>query len=82
MLKGGSCNHTGSSFEFLDQLPGIQSVHKVDIAGTTIENGKGQITAVMHVKLGRLLVGIAAILQFKFFHFSSPYACLFRIRCS
>ena len=72
MLKGSGTSHAGSFLQFLDQLPGVQGIHKVDIAGTAIQNGDGQFAAIMHIQLSRLLIGVAAILQFKFLHCFSP----------
>ena len=71
MLKGGGADHTGGLLQFLDQLPGIQGVHKVNIAGTAIEDGKRQFAVIMHIQLCGFLVGITAVLQLKFFHFLS-----------
>ena len=33
-----------------------------------VEDGDGQLAAVVHIQLCRLLIGVAAILQFEFFH--------------
>ena len=61
MLEGGSAGHTGSCLQFLDQLPGVQRIHKVDVAGTAIQDLKGQIAAAEQIQVRRLLVGITTI---------------------
>ena len=43
MLEGGSAGHTGSCLQFLDQLPGVQGIHKVDVAGTAVQDLKRQV---------------------------------------
>ena len=68
MLEGGGAGHAGGFLQFLDQLPGVQGVHEVDVAGTAAEDGDGQLAAVVHVQGSRLLIGIAAILEFKVLH--------------
>ena len=61
MLEGGHCHHAGGFFQFLHQLPGVQGVQEIDVAGTAVENGDGQIRAIGHVNAGRLLVGVTAV---------------------
>ena len=68
MLKRSGAGHAGGFLQLLHQLPGIQCVQEVDVAGAAVENGDGQVAAVVHVDLGRLLIGVAAVFQFKFFH--------------
>ena len=71
MLEGGSAGHTGSCLQFLDQLPGIQGIHKVDVAGTTVQDLKRQVTSAEQIQMRRLLVGVTTILQFKSLHIIS-----------
>ena len=71
MLKGCSSNHAGCSLQFLNQLPGVQRIHEIDITGAAIQNRDRQFTSIMHVKFCRLLIRVAAIFQFKLFHFHS-----------
>ena len=73
MLERSGAGHAGGGLQLLDQLPGVQSIHKVNIARTTIEDHKGQLAAVVHIQFGRLLIGVTAILQFKFRHRYSPF---------
>ena len=40
---------------------------------TAIEDSERQFAAIMHIQLSRLLVGVTAILQFKFFHANLLY---------
>ena len=61
MLEGGDCRHAGGFLQLLHQLPGVQGIQEVDVAGTAVENGQGQIAAVCHVDPGRLLIGVAAV---------------------
>ena len=83
MLKGGDGAQAGGLLQLLNELPGVQRVQKIDVAGTAVENGDGQIGTVGHVDFRGLLVGIAAVFQFKFVHVTSLlYWCLFTMRCS
>ena len=65
MLEGGSAGHTGSCLQFPDQLPGIQRIHKVDVAGAAVQDFKRQVTSAEQIQMRRLLVGVTTILQFK-----------------
>ena len=80
VLEGGDGCHAGGLLQFLHQLPGVQGIQEIDVAGTAVEDGDGQVGAVRHVDGGRLLVGVAAVFQRKFFHFV-PSRCLLRILC-
>ena len=68
MLKRGGGRQAGGLLQLLDQLPAVQGVHKVDIARASVQDRNRQITSIRHIEFGRLLVGVAAILQFQFFH--------------
>ena len=68
MLEGGCRRHTQCFLDFLYQLPAVECVQKVDVAGSAAEDFDGQIAAVLHKDFCRLLVWITAIFQFKFFH--------------
>ena len=68
-------------FQFLDQLPAVQSIQEVDVAGAPVQDRKGQFAATLHGESGRLLIGIAPVFQFKFSHARSPYSCLLIISC-
>ena len=69
VLEGGDRHHTGGLLQLLHQLPGVQRVQKVDVAGTAVQNGDGQVRAVRHIDAGGLLVWVAAVFQCKFVHF-------------
>ena len=67
MLEGGGGGQAGGLLQGLDQLPGVERVHKIDVPRLAVEDGEGQLTA-FHKNAGGLLVGIAAIFQFQFGH--------------
>ena len=52
----------GRSLKFLDELPAVECVQEVDVAGTSVQYLDGKLRAVLHVDPGRLLVGVAAVL--------------------
>ena len=68
MLEGGCRGHTGCRFKLLDKLPAVESVHKVDVTGLAVQHLDWQIRAAFHKNSRRLLVGIAAVFEFKFVH--------------
>ena len=73
MLEAGGGGQAGGGLEFPDQLPGVQSVEKVDVAGLAVEHGDGQITAVPHEDPGGLLIGVAAVFEFQFVHIARSF---------
>ena len=75
MLEGGGTGHPCGCFQFFDQLPGVQRIHKVNISGATVEYFNGQIAVIVHAQGSGFLVGVAAVFQFKFFHVYSPFLC-------
>ena len=50
------------SLQLLDELPAVECVQEVDVAGTSVQYLDGKLRAVLHVDPGRLLVGVAAVL--------------------
>ncbi len=70
VLEAGGGGQAGGGLELPDQLPGVQGVQKVDVAGLAVEHGDGQIAAVPHEDAGGLLVGVAAVFEFQFVHLS------------
>ena len=81
VLEGGGGAQTQGLLQFLHQLPAVQRVQKIDVPGSSAEDFHGQIAVVVHINAGGLLVGVAAVLQGKFFHFSfapSPLALIRR----
>ena len=75
MLKGSGAGKACGRLQLLDQLIGVQGVQEIDIAGPSVQDGHRQLAAVGHIDLGRLLVGITAVFQFKFFHGLYPQFC-------
>ena len=69
VLEGSGTGHAGGLLQLLDQLPGVQGIHEVDVAGTAVQDGDGQLAAVMHIQGSGLLIGVAAVLQLKVLHF-------------
>ncbi len=63
MFKGGRGNHAGILFELFHQLPAVEGIQKVDIAGLAVQYVNRQIAAVRHKDPGRLLVGVAAVFK-------------------
>ena len=76
VLEGRHGDHAGGFLQFLHKLPGVEGVQKIDVAGAAVQDGDGQLGAVCHVDLRGLLVGVAAVFQFKFFHVPSLHAVL------
>ena len=70
MLEGGHCRETESLLELLNELPAIEGIKKVDISGASAEYLYRKLRAVLHIYLCGLLIGVTAILEFKFFHFA------------
>ena len=68
VLKGSGAGKACGGLQLLDQLIGVQSVQEIDIAGPAVQDGYRQVRTVGHIDFGRLLVGVTAVLQFKFFH--------------
>ena len=50
MLEGGCASHAGGLLQFLDKLPGVQGIHEVDVAGPAVQDGDGQLAAVVHIQ--------------------------------
>ena len=74
MLEGRCGRISGCLLHLLDQLPAVERVTEVDIARLAVEYLDRQL-ALLHKDAGRLLIRIAAVFQFQFFHRdSSPVA--------
>ena len=82
VLEGGGADHAGGGLQLLDQLIAVEGVQEVDIAGPSVEDGDGQLTAVGHVDFSGLLIGVAAVLQFKFLHDTQSFPNLLMRRLS
>ena len=68
VLEAGHSGHAQGSLQFLHQLPAVEGIQEVDETGTAGQDFDRQLAAVAHVDLRGLLVGVAAILEFEFFH--------------
>ena len=68
MLEGSGANHTGGLLQFTNELPGIQGVQEIDVSRSAAQDGDGQFPTVIHIDAGRLLIGVATVLQLKFVH--------------
>ena len=78
VLEACRAGKAGGFLELLDELPGVERVHEVDVAGAAVEYGERELGAVLHVDGGRLLVRVASVLEFEFFHcflLNLPGAC-------
>ena len=73
VLERSGGGQASGGLELLDQLPGVQRVQKVDVAGLAVEDGDGQVAAVTHKDAGGLLVGVAAVFEFQFVHVSRSF---------
>ena len=62
MLEGSRGRKAGGLLQLADQLPAVKGVQKIDIAGTSAEDGQREFGTVRHINAGRLLVRIAAVL--------------------
>ena len=72
MLEAGGGGQAGGLLQLLHQLPAVEGIQQIDIPGFAVKHLDGQL-ALLHVYPGGFLVGIAAILQSKFLHFSSSH---------
>ena len=64
-----SCRrHAGCRFQLFYKLPGVERIQKVDIARSAVQNANRQVATVVRKNFRRLLVRVAAVFQFQFFH--------------
>ena len=82
MLEARHGGQAQGGLQFLYQLPAVEGVQEVDIARASAEDPDGQVASVVHVDFRGLLVGVAAVLQFKFLHRFFPHLFLFTRRFS
>ncbi len=68
MLEGGGSGQAAGLLQLLDQLDGVQGIQKIDVAGLAVQDGDGQVRAILHIDTAGLLVGVAAVLQCEFIH--------------
>ena len=72
VLERGRGGEARRLLEFAHELPTVHGVEEVDVAGTAVLDRERQVAA-LHVDLGWLLVRIAAVLEFEFFHIHAPF---------
>ena len=68
MLEGRCRGKAERLLELLYELVGVEGVQEVDEAGSAAQYLDGEVAAVLHIDPGRLLVGVAAVFKFEFFH--------------
>ncbi len=68
VLEGRGRRQTRGLLQLFHQLPGIESVQEVDIAGLAVQHLNGQVAAVLHENARRLLIRVATVLEFQFVH--------------
>ncbi len=69
MLKRSRSRKPCGLFQFFYQLPAVQGIQEVNITGFAAQHLDREITSVLHVDAGRLLVWIASVFQLNFVHF-------------
>ena len=74
MLEGGGGGKRGRFLELLHELPDVHGIEQIDVAGFAVQELEGQL-AVFHIDASGLLVRIAAVFQFEFFHRISLLLC-------
>ena len=57
----------GGFLQLADELPAVERVQQVDKSGFAVQYREGQLPF-LHENAGRLLIGVASILQFQFLH--------------
>ena len=67
VLERRGRGQAGGRAQLLHQLPRVQRVEKVDVAGLAVQHRDGQL-ALLHENARGLLVRVAAIFQFQFLH--------------
>ena len=72
MLEGSSAGQAQGFFQLGNELPGIECVEEVNVAGPSAENLQREILAVFHINAGGFLVGVASVLKSEFLHHSFP----------
>ena len=68
VLEGSGGAVAGGLLEFADELPAVESVEQVDVAGSAVEHFNGQFAAVLHKNAGRLLIRVASVFEHHFVH--------------
>ena len=68
VLEGSGGRHAGLARELAHQLPGVECVQEVDVAGAALQHLDGQVGAVLHEDARGLLVGVHAVLELQLVH--------------
>ena len=62
MLEG-SCRHlAGRLLDILDELPAVERIQEIDVAGTSVQNLNRELGTILHINLRRFLVRVHTIL--------------------
>ena len=69
VLERSGSRKTGGLAQLADELPAVHRVEQVDVARTAVEDGERQLSIVLHEDAGWLLVRVASVFEFQFFHF-------------
>ena len=68
VLERSGSGQAAGLLQLLHQLDGVQGIQKIDVAGLAVQDGDGQVRAILHIDAAGLLVGVAAVLQCEFIH--------------
>ena len=71
MLERGRRRHAGRLLELAHELPGVEGVEEVDVAGTALQHLDREVGAVPHEDARGLLVGVHAVLELELVHVGS-----------
>ena len=66
VLEGRGSRKAGGFLQLTHELPTVERVEKVDIAGTAVEHLDRQFSAVLHENPGRLLIRVASVFEHQF----------------
>ena len=61
VLKGCCCRQTCCFLQFFYQLPAVESIKEIDVAGAAVQYLNRQLAAIVHVNTCAALIRIAAI---------------------
>ena len=61
MFEGCSGGEPGGFFQFPHQLPAVEGIEKIDIAGLSGKYLDRKVGSVFHIDAGRFLVGVASV---------------------
>ena len=72
VLERSGSRKTGGFAQLADELPAVHRVEQVDVARAAVEDGERQLSLILHEDAGWLLVRVASVFEFQFFHFAIP----------